>query len=230
LVTILVAFALVYVVVRAGIHIVEGVQELTREPSWRGADARTRENLNLERKVLTDLEPIIRQDREMVELSVRDLKDLYRSISEQGGGPGALEHVQDREFLVMQRLDYLKTVDRNLKAFDLGLFHKMKATYESLPPVQRGAMRQALERERAKVFEELDLERLRERARTELADLEASLQLVEMALRERDAGQAKRVLLRAIRSDKRIDRILGRLQRAEHRLLNMIPESRSQTR
>jgi len=228
----LAALALLFLMGKVVFRLAEDIHRARIPPMPASTDVKAERELTDERRALSNADPVIRSDEAAIEAIVHDLKDLYRYIRQAGASPQALSHARDalhkardREYVVLQTLDYLRMVDQKLRRFDLGLFHSLQSQYASLPGPQKAAMQRSIEQERAKIFRELQLEEIAKRARNELADYQASLQMVELALSRNDPQRAAKVLLRAIKSDQRLDRDLRRMQYAQHRLLRMIPKS-----
>ena len=228
----LAALAILFLVVKLVFRLAEGMHGIKIPSPLPPPSPLAQEELAEERHDLTAADTVIRTQEAAIESVVHDLKDLYRYIIQAGASPEALSHARDalhkardREYLVVQTLDHLKTLDQKLKSYDLGLFHNLQAQYSALPRAQKPAMQRSIDQERAKVFRELQLDELAQRAKNELTDFQASLQMVELALTHTEPERAAKILLRAIRSDQRLDRDLGGMQRAQHQLLGMIPKS-----
>ncbi|MEK7995772.1 MAG: hypothetical protein AAB403_18385 [Planctomycetota bacterium] len=228
----LAALAMLFLIGKVVFRLAEGIHTAKIPSLLPPIDPAAQEGLTKERQALSSSDPVIRDNRAVIEAIVHDLKDLYRYILQAGASPQALSHARealhkarDREYVVVQTLDYLNTLDQKLRSYDLGLFHNLQAQYSTLPKPQKLAMQRSIDQERAKIYRELQLDEVAKRARNELTDYQASLQMVELALTHNEPERAAEILLRAIKSDQRLDRDLKRMQHAQHRLLRMIPSS-----
>ncbi|MEK7475977.1 MAG: hypothetical protein AAB152_10150 [Candidatus Coatesbacteria bacterium] len=200
-------------------------------------DSNEKKVLSIERAQVTALEPSLRAEIQEDRSAKRQLSAIYRDLEKVGLTTETTSHLheeirraKDRQFLVLQKLDYIITINRKLKAFDLGLFHSLKARYEALPEPAKTNVRRAIQQERVKVFEEGKIEDLAADARRALSEYDTALQMADTAISSANAKQAMACLLKAIRSDRRVDRCFVKLQKAEHQILTMIPKKIEQTR
>ncbi|MEK7476387.1 MAG: hypothetical protein AAB152_12245 [Candidatus Coatesbacteria bacterium] len=179
---------------------------------------------------------VLREEESMLALEQRvggevahGLKESYLQLARHGAKPVLAERIQsavidaqDKEHLLMQKLDYLDTVNKKLKAFDLGLFHNLTREYTRLTAAQQPKMRKFIERERSRFFEEADIEDLASKAKAALAEYQATLQRAADELHKNNAPKATEWLKRAVDLEEVVNRMLRKLQGREHQLRKLI--------
>jgi hypothetical protein len=177
------------------------------------------------------MESALREDRKQAEASTKDLNALYQELTRTGLTPEVrstlgshIREARERAYVMRQKLAYVATLNDKLKEFDLGLFHSLKLHFDALPEAAKGKARKEIDRQRAKVFDELSIAKLTATTSQLLTDFDAALQMADGDASRGELERTKEWLRRAVGYDRSLDKALGRLQATEHQLLVLIPK------
>jgi hypothetical protein len=223
-----VVFAILILVVKGLLALIDHIEEsklrhyLDPAPGWE-RDPRTKQG------VLKEEESVLAEEQRESEVVAHILKETYQKLARHGAKPvlaemiqSALIDAQDKEHLLIQKLDYLETINKKLKAFDLGLFHNLTQKYNQLTEPEKPKMRRLIERERAKLFEEADIQDVASKAKASVAEYQATLQRAADELHKNNAPKATELLKRAVDLQEVVHRMLRKLQGREHELRKLI--------
>ncbi len=231
------ALAVLVLMVKVGLRLFHHVKQPVSEAISSTVGQAEAATLEKERDTLAPVPQTLYRERLDVSDAERDLRALYRDLGTNPADPrnmlrvqAALRRARDRDQLMKQRLDYVRLLNRNLAAFDLGLFHRLDAAYKALPPAQQDRFRKEIEQERLKIVKEGSVEVLGREASSLLLRLEAVLHVVEREVPRGDPETVRPWLLKAMRIDENLDRTLAKLQAVEQQLFNLIPSRTKQTR
>lgn len=178
--------------------------------------------------ILRQATDTVQQGETELENILKDLKAVVVKIRKQGKDPEALGRLElilgkarDREFLIMQKLDYLETTNQKLLTFDVSLFPDLKAMFNPLSGQQRVIFRDYVTREHAKIYERYDVDHFIILARTYGSEFQAALEDAISSINSTDPKRAEKSVKRAILIERRLRDIVERILAWEEKLLRI---------
>lgn len=184
--------------------------------------------LRKETKFFKRFGKVVKEERGGTKAIIKNLKDVLKHIDEYGKDPKIESHIanklkdaKDREFLVMQKLDYLSAINQKLEAWDIGIFHDLKKKYSQLPESQQKMLREEIQRESRKINRELKMGNMITNSMNHCRGLEDRLRRIVKSIRNNKIDEAKQELKEAIEMEERVENILKQLKKYEIKLLRL---------
>ena len=181
-----------------------------------------------EKQILVDTNRRAADQIRDVDSILSDVKALYRYLKKHGADPTAVIRIIDilkslkaREFMIVQKIDYLDLVSRKLANFDVSLFPNLQSLFNLQTGSRRLMLREHIEREHGKIHRKYSLKALVVDAKFYAIEFENALGNAVLTIANINSSSASNWVLKAIYAEKKLSAITQKIMKLEHKLLQI---------